>query len=282
MKYYLFIDDTNFEKNKKSSVLNSEKISMVGFLLPEDKFMPVAYDLRDSLEELKTEYNADEFHFTDIYNRKHDFQGINSDDVLSMIACFSDIVDYHDLKFVVQTINDKNYSKIQEFTDETFLNQMKELGFPINNQNNIYEEYALMMCIARAEKYIKNLDSKNTLIQVYCDEGLLEKGKKIILQNAEKLNLPLYFEPSKDLPYLQIADFGAWALSRTKNTLDKASGTQMKEFEQKVMSLLEPLAKRYVNIQTISENVESGIDYDQMYKNLTNEKTQNQQKNIEK
>ena len=282
MKYYLFIDDTNFEKNKKSSVLNSEKISMVGFLLPEDKFMPVAYDLRDSLEELKTEYNADEFHFTDIYNRKHDFQGINSDDVLSMIACFSDIVDYHDLKFVVQTINDKNYSKIQEFTDETFLNQMKELGFPINNQNNIYEEYALMMCIARAEKYIKNLDSKNTLIQVYCDEGLLEKGKKVILQNAEKLNLPLYFESSKDLPYLQIADFGAWALSRTKNTLDKASGTQMKEFEQKVMSLLEPLAKRYVNIQTISENVESGIDYDQTYKNLTNEKTQNQQKNIEK
>ena len=275
MKYYLFIDDTNFEKNKKSNVLNSEKISMVGFLLPEDKFMPVAYDLRDSLEELKTEYNADEFHFTDIYNRKHDFQGINSDDVLSMIACFSDIVDYHDLKFVVQTINDKNYSKIQEFTDETFLNQMKELGFPINNQNNIYEEYALMMCIARAEKYIKNLDSKNTLIQVYCDEGLLEKGKKVILQNAEKLNLPLYFESSKDLPYLQIADFGAWALSRTKNTLDKASGTQMKEFEQKVMSLLEPLAKRYVNIQTISENVESGIDYDQMYQNLTNEKTQN-------
>lgn len=282
MKYYLFIDDTNFEKNKKSSVLNSEKISMVGFLLPENKFMPVAYDLRDSLEELKTEYNADEFHFTDIYNRKHDFQGINSDDVLSMIACFSDIVDYHDLKFVVQTINDKNYSKIQEFTDETFLNQMKELGFPINNQNNIYEEYALMMCIARAEKYIKNLDSKNTLIQVYCDEGLLEKGKKVILQNAEKLNLPLYFESSKDLPYLQIADFCAWALSRTKNTLDKASGTQMKEFEQKVMSLLEPLAKRYVNIQTISENVESGIDYDQMYKNLTNEKTQNQQKIIEK
>lgn len=282
MKYYLFIDDTNFEKNKKSNVLNSEKISMVGFLLPEDKFMPVAYDLRDSLEELKTEYNADEFHFTDIYNRKHDFQGINSDDVLSMIACFSDIVDYHDLKFVVQTINDKNYSKIQEFTDETFLNQMKELGFPINNQNNIYEEYALMMCIARAEKYIKNLDSKNTLIQVYCDEGLLEKGKKVILQNAEKLNLPLYFESSKDLPYLQIADFGAWALSRTKNTLDKASGTQMKEFEQKVMSLLEPLAKRYVNIQTISENVESGIDYDQMYQNLTNKKTQNQQKNIEK
>lgn len=275
MKYYLFIDDTNFEKNKKSSVLNSEKISMVGFLLPEDKFMPVAYDLRDSLEELKTEYNADEFHFTDIYNRKHDFQGINSDDVLSMIACFSDIVDYHDLKFVVQTINDKNYSKIQEFTDETFLNQMKELGFPINNQNNIYEEYALMMCIARAEKYIKNLDSKNTLIQVYCDEGLLEKGKKVILQNAEKLNLPLYFESSKDLPYLQIADFGAWALSRTKNTLDKASGTQMKEFEQKVMALLEPLAKRYVNIQTISENVESGIEYDQTYQNLTNEKTQN-------
>lgn len=275
MKYYLFIDDTNFEKNKKSSVLNSEKISMVGFLLPEDKFMPVAYDLIDSLEELKTEYNADEFHFTDIYNRKHDFQGINSDDVLSMIACFSDIVDYHDLKFVVQTINDKNYSKIQEFTDETFLNQMKELGFPINNQNNIYEEYALMMCISRAEKYIKNLDSKNTLIQVYCDEGLLEKGKKVILQNFEKLNLPLYFESSKDLPYLQIADFGAWALSRTKNTLDKASGTQMKEFEQKVMALLEPLAKRYVNIQTISENVESGIDYDKTYQNLTNEKTQN-------
>lgn len=46
--------------------------------------------------------------------------------------------------------------------------------------------------------------------------------------------------------------FGAWSLSRTKQSLDKANGGAMKDFERNVLYILSDIAHNYVNIDKIS------------------------------
>lgn len=262
MEYKLFVDDTGFNKDKNSTRLNDEVATMVSCLIPADREQIVACEVGDQIDDLKMYYGADEFHFTDIYNRIKQFQGIDGDDVLSMIDVFADVVKAYDIKFVSQTITGKmlkSYPKLFAGLDKI----ADEINLP-HTERERKESYALILNIIQAEKYVRSLDPVNRIAQVYVDEGIKKAGERAEISLDRKHFVPIYFASSVKNKLLQLADFGAWSLSRTKQSLDKANGGAMKDFERNVLYILSDIAHNYVNIDKISidpNNVPSLDDF---------------------
>lgn len=266
MEYLLFVDDTNFNKNKKSNILNNEIVSMAGCLISTNEIENVVGDLNFHLDDLKELYGADEFHFTDIYNRKKAFKGIDLDDTLSMIAVFAEIVDQYDLDLFVQTINkdflDKNagFCRVLDIV-------LNNIGLEKAHDLEKYEAYGLIMLLLKANQYIKAKDPNNKIVAVFCDEGIKPSGSAIDFELSGE-NIPISFESSKNILPLQIADFVAWSLSRTKQALDKQSDGQMKGYEQEVLIELQPIVSHFVGAESEKVDLSQNFNYDDIYNKL--------------
>lgn len=271
MKYYLFIDDTSFRKGTSSLVLNNEKVSMVSCLIPENHYPKVQSELSQLLNRLENDYQVDEFHFTDLYNRNGKFKGkdVDPNDTLLYIYRFASMVRKYNIKIITQTIT-------EELTNQnplliSFIDKIADnLSLPKDNlaQN---EARGLILNIIRAKKYINENDN-GEILEVHCDEGLRKAGTQVELPGLFQNSLPIFFNSSaKDTP-LQIADFVAWSLSRTKQTLAKSQNSKMKEFEEQVLSILSCIVNNYVNIDKVETNTENGINIDTTYTKIIKNK----------
>lgn len=263
MDYILYVDDTGFSKDKNSARLNDEMATMVGCLIPKDRECAIADEVFDQADDLKKYYGADEFHFTDIYNRTKQFKGINGDDVLSMIDVFADIVKSYDIKYISQTITGKmlkTYPKLFAGLDTI----ADEINLP-HTERERKESFALILNIIHGERYVRSLDPSNRIVQVYVDEGIKKAGERAEIEIDRKHFLPIYFVSSARTKMLQLADFGAWSLSRTKQSLDKAKGGAMKDFERNVLYILSDIAHNYVNIDRISVDPNNVPNLDDFY-----------------
>lgn len=271
MKYYLFMDDTSFKKGASSQRLSDEKVSMVSYLIPEENYPKVQNELTALLNRLQNDYQVDEFHFTDLYNRNGKFKGkdVDPDDTISYIYNFASMVRKYKIKIITQTITEEladNNPLLISLVDKIASN----LNLPKDDigQN---EARGLILNIIQAKKYITE-NGGGEICEVHCDEGLRKAGTKVELPGLFPNALPILFNSSaKDTP-LQLADFAAWSLSRTKQTLAKSQGTEMKEFEQKVLSVLSYIANSYVNIDKVETDTENGINIDSTYAKITKHK----------
>ena len=266
MGYFLFVDDTDFNKDDRSKVLSNEQVSMVGCLIHKDKILEVKDYLEDLLEELRAKCNAEEFHFTEIYNRKNAFKNLTSEDVLNFLQCFVNLIVDFDIKFVVQTITNEFLQKNKNYLQ--LLDTVLEMINLTSSGKAKYETYALFLDIVHAKNYVYSVDKNTDILAVCCDEGIRPAGFSTFKNLSDK-STPICFESSKNEALLQIADFAAWTLSRTKQTLNKSQHIKMKDFEQKVMQILEPIQTNYVNVDTATTNVNCGLDYDETYEDLS-------------
>ena len=73
------------------------------------------------------------------------------------------------------------------------------------------------------------------------------------------------FKDSSTDKLLQLADFAAWFLSRSKNTLDKIQKRQeVSEIDESLLNIFENLSPLYLNTQA---NIDTSkhFDYDEIY-----------------
>ena len=263
MQYLLFVDDTGFNKNKNSKRLNDEKISMVGCLVAVDKIQDLANELNFQLSELKELYDADEYHFTDICNHKNQFEGIDGYDALSMIQLFAEIIKEYDIKIVTQTITGEMLAKNNDLISEVDKIAAK-CGLSNNNEMLKNESRALILNALNAKKYVESLDSDNEIAAVFCDEGLRKNNAETKIKLGGK-EVEIDFCSSKEFPYLQVADFAAWALTRSKLNLEKSQEKEMKDFDLMTMKILEDIVPNYINIEAVSTNAGYGISIDKTF-----------------
>ncbi len=263
MQYLLFVDDTGFNKNKYSRKLNDEKISMVGCLVAVDKIQDLANELNFQLSELKELYNADEYHFTDICNHKNQFEGIDGYDALSMIQLFAEIIKEYDIKIVTQTITGEMLEKNNDLINEVDKIAAK-CGLSNNNEMLKNESRALILNALNAKKYVESLSGGNEIAAVFCDEGLRKNNAETKIKLGGK-DVEIDFCSSKEFPYLQVADFAAWALTRSKLNLEKSQEKEMKDFDLMTMKILEDIVPNYINIEAVSTNAGYGISIDKTF-----------------
>ena len=270
MQYFLFVDDTNFNKNGKSKILAEEKATMVGCLVSLEKVVELKQEISSLQDYLYTLTGEEEFHFTDIYNRRGVFKGLEANAVLGILNSFAELINKYDIKIITQTITEEFLNKQENYTIE--LDRLINILKINNNGNYRYEAYALITNILRANHYTIKQDGQSRIVAVCCDEGLKKAGTGMKLPISSG-TVDLCFESSKDEECLQIADYAAWALSRIKQTLNKSQHTQMKEFEQCVLSILTTIQDKYVNLPKTVTNVNNGLDIDEEYNKLVNKKS---------
>lgn len=263
MQYLLFVDDTGFNKNKNSKRLNDEKISMVGCLVAVDKIQDLANELNFQLSELKELYDADEYHFTDICNHKNQFEGIDGYDALSMIQLFAEIIKEYDIKIVTQTITSKMLEKKGDLIAGVDA-IARECGFSSTSEAQKNESRALILNILNAKKYVESLSGNNEIAAVFCDEGLRKNNAETKIKLGGK-DVEIDFCSSKEFPYLQVADFAAWALTRSKLNIEKSQNKEMKDFDLMTMKILEDIVPNYINIEAVSTNAGYGINIDKTF-----------------
>lgn len=269
MDYVLYVDDTAFIKQGNSKVLDDEIVTIVGCLVAEPNVEALKGEVEKLLKDLKKKYNASEFHFTDIFNRKNGFENLDSMDSLMYMAHFASLVIAFDIQIIVQTITKSNLEKLQGlFSLYDILIEQNGLSL---KENKKYEEYALHLNISKANKFLKEYDEEDRISKVICDEGIMKDGASVKLKNFFGGDLPLSFASSSKEKNLQVADFCAWGLSRTKQTLGKAQGKEMKPFERNIMEILENMLDNYVGIEKVVSNVENGINVDETMENLSKE-----------
>ncbi len=263
MQYLLFVDDTGFNKNKNSRRLNDENISMVGCLVAVDKIQDLANELNFQLSELKELYDADEYHFTDICNHKNQFEGIDGYDALSMIQLFAEIIKEYDIKIVTQTITSEMLEKNNDLISEVDKIAAK-CGLSNTSEAQKNESRALILNILNAKKYVESLSGDNEIAAVFCDEGLRKNNAETKIKLGGK-DVEIDFCSSKEFPYLQVADFAAWALTRSKLNLEKSQEKEMKDFDLMTMKILEDIVPNYINIEAVSTNAGYGINIDKTF-----------------
>lgn len=263
MRYLLFVDDTGFNKNKNSKRLNDEKISMVGCLVAVDKIQDLANELNFQLSELKELYDAYEYHFTDICNHKNQFEGIDGYDALSMIQLFAEIIKEYDIKIVTQTITGEMLEKKGDLIAGVDA-IARECGFSSTSEAQKNESRALILNILDAKKYVELLSGDNEIAAVFCDEGLRKNNAETKIKLGGK-DVEIDFCSSKEFPYLQVADFAAWALTRSKLNLEKSQNKEMKDFDLMTMKILEDIVPNYINIEAVSTNAGYGINIDKTF-----------------
>lgn len=143
--------------------------------------------------------NIQEFHFTDLINRRKEYENLDSDEVKKVFRSFASILKDYLLPLFVQTMTSRTY---------------QENGL-IDDGKMTVEEKALHFVILRIFIYVTSVNSIRNF-EIFCDEGI---GKPRARKQYEKLSA------LTDLPYvtflssdsdvlLQVADFYAFCLNR--------------------------------------------------------------------
>ncbi len=272
MDYFLYVDDTAFQKTGKSNTLQDEIVSMVGALVAVPNILMLNDEIVKIKQDLKNKYDKNEFHFTDMFNRTNGFEKLESLDSLAYMGAFSFLVSEFEIPIITQTITKPLLAKQKELFE--IYDKIIELnGFSTKDMKR-FEEYGLFLNISLATKFLKEDDENDQIVAVVCDEGIMKNGADVKLKGLLGYDLPIYFRSSENENILQLADFCAWALSRTKQTICKSQKTKMKPFEQCIMEIMEPIVPNFVNIDSVSTNVENGIVIDDEMKKIEEEKKQ--------
>jgi len=254
MDYVLYLDDTSCNPRSKFVTENGERVSIVGCLIPFEKYFQVLNEISNQLKMLDLYYNADEFHFCDIYNRRGDFVNNEEEDTISMIEVFSDIVRGFDIKLITATIKISDLENNPEFIEETY-SIAKQNGFYLKG-NHLEEACAFFQNIFNAKKYLDRLGNGDKIRRVYCDEGLKKAGTQFYINNLYPYPLQVSFNRSDSSPMLQLADFAAWSLTRMKHSVDKKNNcAAINPFERKVVNILRRCLKNYVYISNIKQEL---------------------------
>ncbi|EJD6391499.1 hypothetical protein M0L62_RS05970 [Proteus mirabilis] len=208
---HIAIDDTyGTAGNDNSAYVTKNRRTHVAIIV-DDEF---AHLLRSSITNYLQELNialgikAKEFHFTDIYNRQHDWKCLttnNSITNMQIFEYFAKIAITFKVKFVIQTVDDR--------TIEDLGNNLKNLSLPGFDINK-YEDLSLLMLLLKLRIKYRNTPKNLTL---FMDEG--RKHAKTPFAEEFFSDIATAYNgmyQSSDLePLLQMADFIAFFINRS-------------------------------------------------------------------
>lgn len=253
-EYILYVDDTGFNSSeKKSQSLKDEQVSYAGVLVEKELSEHLSGIMQELGKMLNDRYKTTEFHFTEIYNRKDKFKDIQFEETLNMLEMFADLFNYFDLKIFVHT-RTKGIGEMQNVA-----NQLIDEIAPIFHLPKGEKTQALFLTYFSAKKYIEENFKDAKIVKIVCDEGLRKNGAE---ETINPQNVKVEFKSSKECSLLQLADFGAWYLTRTKHILDKVSSKgEISEADRAVLSICSKLEDNYKNLSKLPLNLDKLKDF---------------------
>ena len=248
-EFILYIDDTSFnQKEKNSPVLQQEQVTYAGILINKELELHLNNILNGLCNVLNQNYGVNEFHFTEIYNRKKPFENIQFSETLSLLDAFASIITEFDINIIPFTSR-QNISQNQQSLINLIDFISPKLHMPEDPKTQ-----ALLIDILMAKKFTETKLKNSKLTKIVCDEGIRKNGAVETLNNT---GLKIEFKSSSQCKLLQLADYTAWFLTRAKNILDKVSKNKtISETDRAVLEIYSTLSNNYVGLTKIALNLD--------------------------
>jgi hypothetical protein len=166
---------------------------------------------------VRNDFGAEELHFTEIYSGEGTWKSVAVDKRAEIIDLMAKLMDGFGLPIVHQTVS--------EFT----LLDHPQLRWPPEEQRvgdwnlDDLSHFGLMMLCSQTSEYIRTMkeDSPQDFelpFPLYVDEGIMPAGGERKLPNwSDVIEGPrACFRRSSDVPGIQLADFAAFAITRSQ------------------------------------------------------------------
>lgn len=240
----IFVDDTgspglqdtppNFHPERKTWVA----VVVSPDIIPEvlDQFPRVLQGLHELI-------GADEFHFTDIYQGRRQFKGINLQVRLALFEFMAHIFSTYKFPVIVQTFDPETLADIRSRSEWAFPNSIPP--FDLTRE----EDTALLFLLIRLKWFMEQTPTYPIIkARVFIDEGYKNNGVALKIPTFETVfgdGLICFGTSSSILP-IQLADFAAFALNR----MQLIGGREKRStLDNRVLQILSSFVFNYVNIE---------------------------------
>ena len=212
------IDDSgNPGSNSNSDFLPESRKSWTAVIIPSDVARDVAAAMEIFLDGVKQEFGADELHFTDIFSGRGPWRQVSVSRRIEIFDLMKGVFRHFALPVIHQTVS------------ESTLNDHQDILFQLRKKPGVWwdtqkiSHLGLLFLCSKASEYLLELHAQNPEkfrlpLPAYVDAGLAKEGSSIDLPNWGSVfkEQKIEFKNSKDIIGIQIADFAAFAITRSQ------------------------------------------------------------------
>lgn len=214
----IYVDDAgNPGAESGSDFLSSSRKSWTAVIVPSSVAGAVEVGMGMFLKGVRGEFGASELHFTDIYSGRGVWEDVAIIKRIEIFDLMKGILESFSLPIVHQTASEellhdheRVFSRLVKSPNSRWdIKNVSHLGF-------------LLLC-SNLSRYIAELHKQGPKdfilpMPLMVDEGIAKEGGSIDLPNWGSViaGQKALFSTSKDTPGIQIADFAAFAISRTQ------------------------------------------------------------------
>lgn len=262
---HIAIDDTYGPNNINSSrYITNERRTSVAIVFEDNDVDSIRNNIEGCLSYIRNELNvnADELHFTEIYNRRGPWSKLNDSKNIRIIEAFAHIYSLHKWPVHVQTIDDRTLS---DHGIKTIVAKLDSLDLSDKAQ------LSLAFLLIKIKTIYLSRDEPLTL---FVDEGIGKAGKPFgdLWFRDWPQTFIGNFESSVSEPLLQLADFLAFSINRVTYLSTKQNRTS---FDVSVLNLLSTMeinspdiVTKHLDMNFTTQDVDKIHDDDRKRKGL--------------
>lgn len=225
---HIAIDDTYGPNSANDSrYITGNRRTSVAVVFKDSQIDSIRNNMHECISYIRNDLSIeiDEFHFTDIYNRRGPWSKLNDMTNIRIFQAFAHIYNQYKWPIHIQTIDERTLS---DHNIKTLIGKVDTLD--LSDRQQLSLAFLLIK--------IKNLYiNSNEPLNLFVDEGIGKAGKLFgnMWFNDWPQNFNCSYESSAREPLLQIADFLAFSINRMTYLLTKNNRTK---FDLEVLSLL--------------------------------------------
>jgi len=240
----IYIDDAgNPGVDSGSDFLSSSRKSWTAVIVPSVAANQVSVAMNMFLDGVKAEFDAPELHFTDIYSGRGAWRGVEVQKRIEIFSLMKLLFEGFELPIVHQTASEETLRDHPHLISEW----RREPGAWWNIKD--VSHFGFLFLCSNVSRYIREMNQDHPdefplPMPLYVDEGLAKEGAKVDLPNWEDVieGPQAQFCSSKSVPGIQLADFAAFAISRTQWIMvQQKLGGQLKKGDLEFLKLTSKL-----------------------------------------
>lgn len=275
----IYIDDSgNPGVESGSDFLSSTRKSWTAVIVPSSMEQEITDVIGVFLKGIHDDYGAKELHFTEIYSGRGIWKDVPLAKRIEIFDLMQLVLDKMALPIIHQTASEETFADLPEYWSK--LRKNKDAWWNIKDVSHV----GFLMLCSQLAKHLRQLHADgpqdfNLPMPLFVDEGLARAGANVDLPNWEDvIKGPIaQFCKSHEVPGIQLADFAAFAISRTQWVMVKQRlGVPVKEGDLKILETTSNLnvlnlPRMVMDKNNISkEAYEFGLMRDRQAKGLSN------------
>ncbi len=192
------------------------------------------------------ELGVHELHFIDVFGGRRKFENVQPDKRFALIAGMIELFKAFDLHVMIQSMEDRDLDAWRGG-----FNIDADFG-PFNLKKS--KDFALFFLLVRIVSRLNAMPGPIAPAYVFVDEGWKQKNRVMRFGGglgAATLEA-IMFGSSREIRPIQIADFAAFALTRSQVLIGK---TKFNRWDREIATLLGPFVRTFEGVKTLERHL---------------------------